>query len=171
MIILINLLKEILDNYAIEDIYVFGFVENEDGIYKFHQDLRQIYFEVNNNYIEVLSLEDGLLRIKITDKMDYYFKYNLIEEDFSVCISSIFNMVTYGEGTIAKAENIILYNYSEIKDNIICNALEINFMNRDVIFMDPLYIHGIGIGGIEQKNFWLRNHKDTDTLNVKVISF
>lgn len=44
---MIEYLKEILKNNNIEDIYLTGFIDIEDGIAQFYHDLRFVYFEIN----------------------------------------------------------------------------------------------------------------------------
>lgn len=43
----IEYLKEILKNNNIEDIYLTGFIDIEDGIAQFYHDLRFVYFGIN----------------------------------------------------------------------------------------------------------------------------
>lgn len=148
-------LKRTLKDNNIEDIYLTGFVDIEDGIAQFYHDLRFIYFELNSRYIEFESVNQySKLRIKIVDSVSYNYE---IDEDMIRGKSSVSEVIL--SDTMAKGnsiDNIIFYNLEE-QEELICDAIEINLVNGQVIFLDPSYYFGINIGGKEQKQKWKIN--------------
>lgn len=148
-------LKKILKNNIIEDIYLIGFVDIENGIAQFYHDLRFVYFEINSQYIEFECINNfSKLKIKIVDSIKQNYE---IDDDMIRAKSSINEIIL--SDTMANGndiDNIIFYNIEE-KDDIICDALQIELVNGQVIFLDPTYYFGINIGGIEQKQAWYDN--------------
>lgn len=155
---MIEYLKRIVKDNNIEDIYLTGFIDVENGIAQFYQDLRFIYFEINSKYVEFESINQfSKLRIKIVDSIAYDFE---IDEDMMIAKSSISQIIlndTMAEGN--HIVDIIFYNLEE-QEELICDALEIELANGQVIFLDPSFYFGINIGGKEQKQMWKNNLKD-----------
>lgn len=155
-------LKRTLKDNNIEDIYLTGFVDIENGIAQFYHDLRFIYFELSSRYIEFESVNQySKLRIKIVDSVSYNYE---IDEDMIRGKSSVSEVIL--SDTMAKGnsiDNIIFYNLEE-QEELICDAIEINLVNGQVIFLDPSYYFGINIGGKEQKQKWKFNLEE----NAKV---
>lgn len=155
-------LKRTLKDNNIEDIYLTGFVDIENGIAQFYHDLRFIYFELNSRYIEFESVNQySKLRIKIVDSVSYNYE---IDEDMIRGKSSVSEVIL--SDTMAKGnsiDNIIFYNLEE-QEELICDAIEINLVNGQVIFLDPSYYFGINIGGKEQEQKWKINLQE----NAKV---
>jgi len=72
---MIEYLKKVVKNNNIEDIYLTGFVDVENGIAQFCHDLRFMYFEINNKYIEFEVVEQfSKLKIRIVDSIEYNFE-------------------------------------------------------------------------------------------------
>lgn len=160
-------LKEILKNNNIEDIYLTGFVDIEEGIAQFYHDLRFIYFEVNSKYIEFESINQfSRLKIKIVNSVEHNFE---IDEDMIKAKSSVREIIlndTMANGNDIK--NIVFYNLEE-QEELICDALEINLVNGQVIFLDPSYYFGINVGGTEQKQMWKYNLKENANISETYI--
>lgn len=160
---MIEYLKEIVKNNNIEDIYLTGFVDIEDGIAQFYHDLRFVYFEINSKYIEFESINQlSKLRLKIVDSVKYNFE---VDEDMMSAKSSVSEIIL--RDTMANGndiDNIIFYNLDKQED-LICDAVEIKLVNGQVIFLDPSYYFGINMGGNEQKQMWKINLKESE--NVK----
>ena len=154
---MIEYLKEIVKDNNIEDIYLTGFVDIEDGIAQFHHDLRFIYFEINSKYIEFEAINQfSKLKIKIVDSVEHNFE---IDEDMVKVKSSVSEIIL--NDTMANGndiDNIVFYNLEE-QEELICDAIEINLVNGQVIFLDPSYYFGINVGGKEQKQMWKLNLK------------
>lgn len=155
-------LKRTLKDNNIEDIYLTGFVDIENGIAQFYHDLRFIYFELSSRYIEFESVNQySKLRIKIVDSISYNYE---IDEDMIRGKSSVSEVIL--SDTMAKGnsiDNIVFYNLEE-QEELICDAIEINLVNGQVIFLDPSYYFGINIEGKEQKQKWKINLEE----NAKV---
>jgi len=77
-----------------------------------------------------------------------------------VCISSIGDVVLvstqFEENGI---NNMIFYGLEDGDDKLVCHALEL-MIREQVVFLDPGFLIGIGIGGIEQKQYWKENFQD-----------
>lgn len=167
---MIEYFKRVVKNKSIEDFYLTGFVDIEEGVAQFYHDLRFMYFEVNSKYIEFESINQfSKLRIKIVDSIAHNFE---IDEDMIKGKSSISEIVlrdTMAHGN--DINNITFYNLEEQEDELICNDMEIKLVNGQVIFLDPSYYFGINIGGDEQKQIWkfnLKNHVKVNGINIKI---
>ncbi|OOM74732.1 hypothetical protein [Clostridium sp. BL-8] len=165
---MIEYFKRIVKNNDIEDIYLTGFVDIEDGVAQFYHDLRFMYFEVNSKYIEFESINQfSKLRIKIVDSVGHNFE---IDEDMMKGKSSVSEIIL--RDTMANGNdinNITFYNLEEQEEELICDAMEIKLVNEQVIFLDPSYYFGINIGGDEQKQIWKFNLKDNAKVNETYI--
>ena len=158
----IEYLKEIVKNKNIDDIYLTGFVDIEDGTAQFYPDLRFIYFEINSKYIEFESVNQfSKLKIEIVDSVKYNFE---MDEDMMKAKSSVSEIIL--NDTMANGNNIdsmVFYNLDKQED-LICDAIEIRLGNGQIIFLDPSFYFGINIGGAEQKQIWRNNLQG----NVKI---
>lgn len=141
-------------NKEIDDIYLVGFVDIEEGMAQFCHDLRYVYIEIGERYIELESIEQfSKIRIGIVDSLQYHFE---IDEDMMKAHSSISELVLNDTMSIGnKIQNVLFYN---LNDNI-CDALEICLENGQILFFDPTFYFGINIGGIEQRKIWEENRE------------
>jgi hypothetical protein len=153
---MIENLKKVVKNNDIEDIYLTGFIDIEDGIAQFYPDLRFIYFEINSKFIEFESINQySKLKIKIVNSVNHNFE---IDEDMMKGKSSIREIILTQDGAIGNCINIIkFYNLEEKEEELICDAIEIKLENKQVIFLDPSFYFGINIGGAEKKEVWKDN--------------
>ena len=153
-------LIRIVKDKNIDDIYLTGFVDIEDGIAQFHHDLRFLYLELDDKYLKFESFEQSLrLRISIVESINFDYE---VDEDMVRAKSSVSEIVL--NDTMAFGNDIgeiIFYNLEQ-KIDLICDAIELKLVNGKVIFLDPSYYFGINIGGKEQKEKWKLNiKKDT----------
>ena len=159
---MIEYLKRILKDSNIEDIYLTGGVDIENGIAEFYHDLRCIYFEINSKYIEFESIDQfSKLRVKVVDSVTNDYE---MDEDMTKAKTSISQIIlndTMSEGNYIV--NIVFYNLEE-QEELICGALEMELANGQVIFLDPSFYFGINVGGKKQKQMWRDNLED----NTKV---
>lgn len=139
-------------NKEIDDIYLVGFVDMEGGMAQFCHDLRYVYIEIGEQYIELESIEQfSKMRIRIVDSLQYHFE---IDEDMMKARSSISELVLNDTMSIGnKIQNVLFYNLNDS----ICDALEICLENGQILFFDPTFYFGINIGGIEQRKTWEEN--------------
>ena len=153
---MINKLKKLVKNNDIEDIYLTGFVDIEDGIAQFYPDLRFIYFEINSKFIEFESINQySKLRIKLEELVNHKFE---IDEDMMKGKSSVSEIILNQDGAIGNCIDIIkFYNLEEKEEELICDAIEMKLKNEQVIFLDPSFYFGINIGGCEKKKIWKEN--------------
>lgn len=153
---MIDNFKKLVENNDIEDIYLTGFVDIEDGIAEFYPDLRFIYFEINSKFIEFESINQySKLRIKVVSSVNHNFE---IDKDMMKGKASVSEIILTQDGAIGNCiDNIKFYNLEKKEEELICDAVEITLQNKQVIFMDPSFYFGINIGGYEQKKIWKLN--------------
>lgn len=161
---MIKKLIKLVKNNDIENIFLTGFVDIEDGIAQFYPDLRFIYFEINSKFIEFESINQySKLRIKLEDLVNHNFE---IDEDMMKGKSSVSEIILNQDGAIDNCiDNIKFYNLEEKEEELICDAIEIKLKNEQVIFLDPSFYFGINIGGCDQKKIWKENLKSNATIN------
>ena len=144
--------KKILGKKLI-DIYLVGFVDIENGVAEFYPDYRWIYFEFENLIIEFeATIENGHLKILEVDELRYMFD---MDEDMYKAKSSIAETIlvsSFLQNNIV--EKVEFGNMIEKDGFIQCDFAEIHLKNNQVIFLDPTFHYGIGIGGKEQKEYW-----------------
>lgn len=159
---MIGKLRRAVKDNDIEDIYLTGFVDVEDGIAEFYPDLRFMYFKINSNFIEFESVNQfSKLRIKMVRSVNHNFE---IDEDMMRGKSSISEIVLTQDGAIDNCiDSIKFYNLEEKEEELICDAIELILRNKQVLFLDPSFYFGINIGGVEQKKVW------SDNLNEKTL--
>ena len=133
---MIKKLIKLVKNNDIENIFLTGFVDIEDGIAQFYPDLRFIYFEINSKFIEFESINQySKLRIKLEDLVNHNFE---IDEDMMKGKSSVSEIILNQDGAIDNCiDNIKFYNLEEKEEELICDAIEIKLKNEQVIFLDP----------------------------------
>lgn len=149
-------INELVKRSNVDDFYTIGYVDNEKGIFCYHPDLRLLYLEINSKYIEFESIEQySKLSVKIVERMEHKYKESLEDE---VCISSMGDVILvstqFEENRINK---MIFYGLED--DRLICDALEL-MIREQMVFLDPGFLIGIGIGGIEQKQYWKENYQE-----------
>ena len=65
-------LIRIVKDKNIDDIYLTGFVDIEDGIAQFYHDLRFVYLELDDKYLRFESIEQfSRLRISIVNAINF----------------------------------------------------------------------------------------------------
>lgn len=153
-------LIRIVKDKKIDDIYLTGFVDIEDGIAQFHHDLRFVYLELDDKYLKFESFEQSSrLRISIVDSINFDYE---VDEDMVRAKSSVSEIVSNDTMAFGNDTGEIIFYNLEQKIDLICDAIELKLVNGQVIFLDPSYYFGINIGGKEQKEKWKLNiKKDT----------
>lgn len=165
---MINEFREALKNKTITDIYSVGFVDDEDGISVFHENLNYLYIEMESRYIKLQSINQySALKIQMVDRIDYDYE---IDEDWKKAKTSIANVVLNDSMSLGnKISKLILYNLND--KELTCDAAEFVLENGQILFLDPSYLFGINIGGIEQKKVWEDNCKEYDGAGVVEVNF
>lgn len=143
--------KQILDIISV------GAVSTDERIVDYYPDLRILYIKLNDGYIMFLSIEQySKMQVKFVDKLEYEYE---IEESMSYARSSILDIVLIGRDMEGNRINNILYYEKEENvnnsDAIYCKACEIVLENGQIIFLDPGFLCGISIGGVEKKKYYL----------------
>lgn len=153
-------LVDIFKSDSIQDIYLLGFVDIEDGVADFRPDMRYYYFEVGDQYIEFQSINQySRLSVKVVDSIRYQFE---IDEDMLPCKTSVSQIILLDSMSAKNTVKSIVINGIELKnkEQIICHNLQLNLDNGQELFIDPSFYFGINIGGAEQRKFWIENLKD-----------
>ncbi len=153
-------LIRIVKDKNIDDIYLTGFVDIEDGIAQFYHDLRFVYLELDDKYLRFESIEQfSRLRISIVNTINFDYE---VDEDMIRAKSSVSEVILNDTMAIGNDIGEITFYNLEQKIELICDAIELKLVNGQVIFLDPSYYFGINIGGKEQKEKWKLNiKKDT----------
>ena len=159
-------LKKLAQNHNIDEIYLTGFMDIEDGEAEFYPDFRCIYFEINSGYIEFESVCNfSKLRLRIVDFVQYKFE---VDEDMMPAKSKVGDMILRDSMANGNDINeIIFYNLDE-SDELICDAAEIRLVNGQVLFLDPSYYWGINLGGadgLEQREIWKMNLREPENVH------
>ncbi|MBL1230959.1 hypothetical protein IW492_17165 [Enterococcus sp. BWB1-3] len=162
-------LKEKLHNNIIRDIYVTGYLyEDEEGINEFSPTMDYVYFKFDDCFIEIHTLNQEIkFELKVVHLIDYNYE---IDEDMTVSKSTVGNLILDME----TGNNIVsmrLYNSEEHKDSLICEAIELRLKNGQIIFCDALSYDGLNIGGHRKKEIWeysLPEDKEIKQKNVDI---
>jgi len=166
------MLEELVDIFksgSIQDIYLLGFVDIEDGVADFCPDMRYYYFEVGEKYIELESINQySKLSVRIVDSIRYQFE---IDEDMLPCKTSVSQIILTDSISAKNTVKSFVINGLESNDNnqIVCNSLQLNLDNGQELFIDPSFYYGINIGGAEQRKFWNENLADGTKIEEVVI--
>lgn len=164
---MIEKLIKLVKDKEIEDIFLTGFVDIENGIAQFYHDLRFVYFEIGGRYIEFESIRQfSKLKIGIADTLPFQFE---IDEDMIKAKSSVSEIILNDTMAIGnKIDRMVFYNLEEQK-KLVCDAIEIELANSQVIFLDPSYYFGINIGGKEQRQMWEFNLKEPEKVKETIV--
>lgn len=130
------------------DIYIVGFIYLEGGQSEFTPDLRWIYFEFEDILLEFESIEYS--RLKIEKVLDVRYQFEC-DEDMIKVKSSIIEFVLVSSMLVNNIVKDIEFKDGTEKD---CSAAKIILENGQIIFVDPSFPYGIGVGGREQEKYW-----------------
>jgi hypothetical protein len=136
------------------DIYTVGFIYLEEEQSEYTPDLRWIYFEFEDILLEFESIEQySRLSMEKVTEVRYQFE---CDEDMIKVKSSIIEFILVSS---MLANNIV--KDIELIDGTQknCAAAKIVLENGQIIFIDPSFLHGIGVGGKEQEEYWYFNRK------------
>lgn len=159
---------EMIKDKEIENIYLAGFIDIEEGIVQFYPDLRYLYFEFESAFIEFESIEQfSKLKINIVELVMHKFE---IDEDMTKGITNISEIILNDNMSAGnKITRVNIFNLDKAEDIFTCDALEIELENGQKIFLDPSYYFGINIGGEKQKEIWNSNLNEDSKLDIMKI--
>ncbi len=136
------------------DIYTVGFVYLFEEQCEFTPDLRWIYLEFEDQLLEFESIEQ-FSRLKIEKVSDIRYQFES-DEDMIKVKSSIIEFVLVASMLVKNTvKEIKLIDGTEKN----CAAAKIILENGQIIFLDPGFVYGIGIGGREQEKYWYYNNR------------
>lgn len=153
---MITKIQNFLKNHDIDDIYIVGFFDIEDEIAEFYPNLCYIFIEMGNKYIKFESTEQfSKLHIQIVDTILYEFE---IDEDMIYGKTSVKDIILTASMAIGnRLKKLSIFNFNEYDNAIRCDAIQIELLNGQQLFLDPSFLFGINIGGLEQRRFWEEN--------------
>ena len=131
------------------DIYTVGFVYLWEEQKEFTPDLRWIYFEFEDLLVEFESFEQySRLRMQQVPDIQYRFER---DEDMILVRSSVIELVLVSSMLVGNTVKEI-----ELQDGTQgnCAAAKIILENGQIVFIDPSFLHGLGVGGKEQEAYW-----------------
>ncbi len=142
----------------VKDFLSVGYIEEFKSMKRYQADLRFLYLELSSKLIEFESIEQySKLRIKLVSEINFSFE---IDEDDSFCTSRLGDIILVStDFEDNKIEKIIFYGLEMSSEELICDAIELT-IHCQKIFLDPSFLHGIGVGGNEQELFWKRNFEN-----------
>ncbi len=136
------------------DIYTVGFVYLFEEQCEFTPDLRWIYLEFEDQLLEFESIEQ-FSRLKIEKVSDIRYQFES-DEDMIKVKSSIIEFALVASMLVKNTvKEIKLIDGTEKN----CAAAKIILENGQIIFLDPGFVYGIGIGGREQEKHWYYNNR------------
>ncbi len=151
-----DILKRLVSSNTIDDVYLSGFVDIENGTAEFYPDMRYLYFLLGDKYIEFQSVEQSSrMKIMITDSVMHKFE---IDEEMMPAKASVNETILVDTLADNSVKEMFLYNIMSISETfIVCDAVQMNLNSGQQIFLDPTFYYGVGIGGVEQKEWWKNN--------------
>lgn len=149
-----NEMLSLLIGKRLTDIYIIGFIYLEKGENDFIPDLRWMYFEFEDVLVEFESFDQySRLKVERVSNVRYQFEY---DEDMIKVKSSVKDLVLVSSilaGNIVK--NIEIIDGTERN----CAAVKIVLETEQIIFIDPSFPYGIGVGGQKQEEYWYYANK------------
>ncbi len=133
----------------ITDIYTVGFIYLEEGQNEFTPDLRWMYFEFEDILIEFESFKQ-YSRLKMEKVLDVRYRFEC-DEDMIKVKSSVKELVLVSS---ILADNIVKDIEFQDGTEKNCAAVKIVLENGQIIFIDPGFPYGIGVGGKEQEKYF-----------------
>lgn len=132
----------------IVNIYTVGFMEIDDGCAEYYPRLEWIYFEFKDIMIEFEAFNQyNQLGMRQVNDVRYLFE---IDDDAMYAKSSIKDIVLINS---LRMGNVIKDVKLKGETEKCCHAVKIVLENEQVVFIDPYFLYGIGIGGKEQEDY------------------
>lgn len=164
-------LIQLLKNSRIEEIYLSGFIDEEDGVLEFRPDLRVLFVEFSFGILAFQSTEQySKLVIRKVDSIEYDAD---LDEDMSAGVCRASELILDDPDLLTNdIVKMSFYDLEEAENEIICTALGLWLRSGQYIFLDPSFLHGIGIGSNSQEKQWRENLlKETKPSTVEIVVF
>lgn len=164
---LLSKIKNIVNKCTIDGIYVKGFIDIENNIGEFYSDMNYLYFEVGKNLLIEFKVIKQYSKLKVSLVNEITYEYE-IDEGMIYAKTSLGKIILADTLMINDIDIIKFYNIESADiEFIICDAVEFQLGTGQIIFIDPLFYDGIGIGEISQKEVWVNNNtKDYKVLEI-----
>lgn len=145
--------KKIVEENTLQDIYLIGFMDVENGIAEFVASMNFLYFEFGNQLFQFETVNQySRLSITMVDSI----QSNIDLEDVIPSKSRVSDIILINPLIDNSVANIEFFNLEESETELLCDAVNIQLSNKQDIFLDPSFL-GINIGGLEVKKMWLDN--------------
>lgn len=115
--------------------------------------------EVDSKYIKFESVDHfSKISIQIVDHVESNFE---IDSDMIPAKTSVSNLILNDSMSEGNEIGCITFYNLEPQENWISDAVKLEFINGQIIFLDPSYYFGINIGGKEQEQIWKDNLEES----------
>lgn len=151
---MVNEIEQEIIGKRLTDIYSVGFIDTENNVGQYYPDYRWIYIELDKNTIIEMESCEQFSRLKVQKVEDVRYLFE-VDEDMIKAKSSIQEIVLVTSMLKGnKVKEFILIEPEQVDHVCFCGAVKIILENGQVVFLDPTFIYGIGIGGVYQEKYW-----------------
>lgn len=161
-------LQQTLAQSPLSDMYVTGFVDTSDGTYELTAFGDHVYLEFGDGLIELRAMDQGEY-LQICFRSELATPYEL-EDDCHAChfsIAPILLLDPLADNTIVSCS---MFGADTDGQHLRCRALRLRTVGGQVLFFDPSFVHGIGLGGPDQESVWRENLPDGETVEEDIIT-
>lgn len=148
--------KEIISVNNIDEIYLTGIVDVDNGIGEFVPNTSYLYFEFGDQIVEFEAI-DNYSRLRLT--MVGSIRNETEFDDVIPCIAKVGKIVFTNPLATNKIRSIHFFNLDVADNELTCDGMQIKLISGQDIFLDPGFL-GINIGGLDLKQTWEDNLLD-----------
>lgn len=153
-------LQNLLQETALDDIVVVGFLDSSERPVRFHPLYRTLFLECGTKLLKISVIGDtGRLLIAKVDTMSWEHD---LDNDMQPACSSVRQSVLEDPDGSNRLIVMNLWDASELESGVECAAARFDLANDQKIFLDPSYHFGIRIGGLGQQAIWSENSRSAD---------
>lgn len=150
---------QLVKDNVFEDIYVTGFVyEEDDGKLEFCLMPSYLYFQFGEQFIEIED-SDQTAKFHLIQVDSIQNRFDMFE-DTKPCQSSISDIIFKASTSIVsnRVKQLSFYGLESTENEIIFDALHIKLESGQDLFLAPSFF-GINIGGLELREDWIERLK------------
>ncbi len=147
---------------SLDDVFVAGFLDDEESPPRFHGQFRLMYLELGNRLVELRCVEDTGT-VKLTSVSGFSNAHDL-DDDARPCVMSLRALVLDDPDANNEIEELKLFGATFNAHDVTCSAAEFVLKNGQVLFLDPSYHFGIRFGGGEQRDLWCKNNPEANSM-------
>lgn len=153
---------------SVKDILKVGFLDLEENPIQVSLIDKYLFIELERFFLKLTSThQNSRLKVEITSDTNFDTSPY---QDFTIAITSVATIILTDNMADNSVASIEIYNLlDESEQAILCEAMSINLVCGQEIFIDPSYYFGLNVGGKEQKEKWLINLPENSTVQSKMI--